>query len=200
MARPKRIEGEPTARQRMEEAFWKTLADMPYHKMTSREVCKRSGVSHNTFYYHFENLDDMARRMLDGLFTPELPLALLSMVDGDRKASIGIEGVPELQQRLSKMRLLVSSGSTELVVLVQSNVLKAWFKTLGVKKSELSQEDLIDLTFVVGGITALLGSGIVPSDPSDIASFAEREVGRGVIRKMDAIARRKQCRAQNIES
>ena len=73
MARPKRIEGEPTARQRMEDAFWGMLADMPYHKMTSREVCKRSGVSHNSFYYHFENLDDMARQMLNGLFVPERP-------------------------------------------------------------------------------------------------------------------------------
>ena len=91
MARPKRIEGEPTARQRMEDAFWGMLADMPYHKMTSREVCKRSGVSHNSFYYHFENLDDMARQMLNGLFVPELPLALLSVVDGSGETAARLE-------------------------------------------------------------------------------------------------------------
>ena len=155
MARPKRIEGEPTARQRMEDAFWGMLADMPYHKMTSREVCKRSGVSHNSFYYHFENLDDMARQMLNGLFVPELPLALLSLVDGSGETAARLEGIPDLQQRLSRMRLLVSNGSPGIV-----------------------------------GIMALLGSDAVPSESRAIATFAEREVGRGVIRKMAAIARR----------
>ncbi len=190
MARPKRIEGEPTARQRMEDAFWGMLADMPYHKMTSREVCKRSGVSHNSFYYHFENLDDMARQMLNGLFVPELPLALLSLVDGSGETAARLEGIPDLQQRLSRMRLLVSNGSPGIVGLVRDEVLSAWLRAIGASEDALSAEDRIDLTFVIGGIMALLGSDAVPSESRAIATFAEREVGRGVIRKMAAIARR----------
>ncbi len=188
MARPKRVDGEPTAKQRMEDAFWDMLADIPYHKMASREICKRAGVSHNAFYYHFENLNDMAHQLLDGLFIPELPLSLLSIVDGDLTSTQGIEAIPDLPSRLSKMRLLASSGSPELAGLVSDEVLKAWLRAIGTDESELSDEDYIDLTFIIGGIMALLGSGIVPSESAALASFAEREVGQGVIRKMAGLS------------
>ena len=184
MARPKRIDGEPTARQRMEEAFWDMLGDMPYHKMTSRENCKRAGVSHNAFYYHFENLDEMARSLLDGLFIQELPYALLAMVDGDFGKSEDIKGIPDLPQRLSRMRLLVRSGSLELVNLVSDMVLEAWLQTIKADESALTKEDRIDLTFIIGGIMALLGSNIIPSESEALTSFAEREVGQGAMKTM----------------
>ena len=38
MARPKRIEGEKTAYERMEDAFWEMLAEMPYNASTSFSV------------------------------------------------------------------------------------------------------------------------------------------------------------------
>lgn len=184
MARPKRIDGEPTAKQRMEDAFWDMLGDMPYHKMTSREICNRAGVSHNAFYYHFENLDEMARSLLDGLFVQELPYALLAMVDGGFGKSEDIEAIPDLPQRLSRMRLLVRSGSPELVNLVSDMVLGAWLQTIKADESALTEEDRIDLAFIIGGIMALLGSEIVPSESVALTSFTEREVGRGVMKTM----------------
>ncbi len=53
MARPKRVEGEKAARERMEDAFWNMLSEMPYHEMTGKELRGRAGVSHNTFYYYY---------------------------------------------------------------------------------------------------------------------------------------------------
>lgn len=184
MARPKFREGEPTARQRMEDAFWDMLGDMPYHKMTSREICNRASVSHNAFYYHFDNLDEMAHSLLDGLFVQELPYALLAMVDSGFGRSEDIKRIPDLPQRLSKMRLLVRSGSPELVNLVSDMVREAWLQTIKADESALTQEDRIDLTFIIGGIMTLLGSEIIPSKSAALTSFAEREVGQGVMKTM----------------
>ncbi len=64
MARPRRIEGRKTALERMEDAFWDMLAEMPYHQMTGRELRARAGVSHNTFYYYFASKEELMEAMV----------------------------------------------------------------------------------------------------------------------------------------
>lgn len=189
MARPKCIEGEKTARERMEAAFWAMLAEMPYAAMTVREVCARARVSHNAFYYHFEGLDDVACKLFDRLTETDLPHALLAMLGSGVETS-DLSAVPQLDERFGKLRLLARSGSPYLVGLVRGEVRAAWLEAVGAAESELSEDDRMDIDFVLGGIMAILACDRPLDAPSALASFAERDLGRAVIQRMSRLSQR----------
>lgn len=190
MARPKRIPGEKTARERMEDAFWEMLAEMPYDKMTGKEICARANVSHNSFYYHFENMDDMARQIFDCLIVPEIPAAIMQSISAGVPVVNNLMGFPDAKRRFDKMCLLASSGSPFLMGLVRQMVLNAWLGAMGLEESDLTPADRLDLTFALGGALTLLGSGLVSLDSDAMREFSEREMGRGVMRAMASLAQK----------
>ncbi len=176
--------------ERMEDAFWDMLAEMPYHQMTGRELRARAGVSHNTFYYHFANMDDMARDIFDRLAAPEVPAALMGAVMGGVGTSQGFaERVPGFELRFARMRLLAASGSPLLVGFVRDAVVRAWLSAIGLAEDDLTTDDRIDLTYAFGGIIALFGSDLT-GDPQAMAAFSRREMGQAVFTTMRQLADR----------
>lgn len=189
MARPKRIAGVKTAYERMEDAFWEMLAEMPYHDMTSKELCVRAGVSHNTFYYHFQDLDDVARKALARVEIEKGPLTVLEMLRQARPAEDAIAALPGFRERYRKLHLIAGSGSALLVGLLQRTAMDAWLNAAGIEESDLTPEDRVDLAFVFSGVIGLMGSA---EDPIVLAGFPEREVGRGALAKLQSLAQRGQ--------
>jgi AcrR family transcriptional regulator len=190
MARPKRVEGEKTAYERIEDAFWELLAQKPYHEMTGKQIRDRAGVSHNTFYYYFENLDDMARKIFNRMATPEVPLALMAAMVEGLGATRGIaERIPDFEQRFTRMRLLAASGSPLLLGLLRNAVVRAWLSAVNLDEADLSVADRADLTFAFGGLMALLGSDL-SSDAQVVNEFYHREIGQGVFRTITRLAAR----------
>lgn len=47
-------------KQALSEAFWQLLEEMPYSKITVREIVDRCQVNRNTFYYHFRDIPALA--------------------------------------------------------------------------------------------------------------------------------------------
>lgn len=76
MARPRKDEAGPSAYERMTAAFWSLLEEKPYSAVTVKRITQRAGVNHNTFYYHFENIDDMAVKMFENV----IPTRLIDMM------------------------------------------------------------------------------------------------------------------------
>lgn len=187
MARPKRVEGEKTARERMEDAFWDMLAEMPYHEMTGKELRGRAGVSHNTFYYYFESMDDMARQMCEEINIAQGPLAVLAVLQGGGVAADAVASIPDFPERYRRVRLLAGSASPLIIGMLHDAVMAAWLGATGLKEADLTPADRIDLEFAFGGAIALLGSGAV-DDPAALAGFAEREVGAGALAKLRGLA------------
>ena len=191
MARPKRIEGEPSALERMEGAFWELLAQTPFEKMTCKELRARAGVSHNTFYYHFESMEDMAARMFKRMAVPQVPVALMAVMAGDQGTVAAMtDALPDFPVRFQRMRLLAGSGSPFLIGLLQEAVLGAWMAAVGVTEADLSSDDQADLAFAFGGFISLLGSDVA-QDPAAITSFTRRELGQGLLGTMRRIAAKK---------
>ena len=62
MARPKRVESTESARQRIEEAYWELLEEMPYSRITISKLSRKAAVNHNLIYYYYENIDDLAEK------------------------------------------------------------------------------------------------------------------------------------------
>lgn len=42
------------------EAFWQLLEEKPYNKITVQNIVERCQVNRNTFYYHFQDIPDLA--------------------------------------------------------------------------------------------------------------------------------------------
>ena len=189
MARPKSSAGTKTAQERLEDAFWAMLAEIPYHEVTCKELRGRAGVSHTTFYYHFQDVDDLARWAFERLAVPEVPAAIMTVVMGGGALEDFAARVPDMGLRFSRMRLLAASGSPFLTGLLREAVIGAWLASVGVDESELSDAARADLTFAFGGIVALFGSDLA-DDPQALASFSQRDIGKSIVRTMYRLSKR----------
>ena len=179
MARPRRDSGEKPAIERMEETFWAMLSEMPYQDITGKELRRRSGVSHNTFYYYFENIDDLAAKMFDRLMeSEESKPTIVSLCNGVGTTNDCVES-PIEPIFYSRMRSLAGSASPLLTGMLKCTVMDVWLDEAHVKEESLSQGDRVDLEFAFGGFVALLSSDLV-DDVEVFRSFAKRDIGLGV--------------------
>lgn len=53
-------------KQALSEAFWQLLEEMPYSKITVKEIVDRCQVNRNTFYYHFQDIPALAEATMQG--------------------------------------------------------------------------------------------------------------------------------------
>ena len=72
-----------------EEAFRRLYAERPLRKISVAEVAELAGYNRGTFYLHYESLEDLLRRIEDGL------LAELHAVVDDSMARLEAGGDPE---------------------------------------------------------------------------------------------------------
>ena len=56
MARPKKIQGQPTMRDKIKEEFWCLYEQRPIERISVKEVCEATGCNKTTFYHHFQDL------------------------------------------------------------------------------------------------------------------------------------------------
>ena len=61
MARPKKNDRDAMATVRIEDSFWKLLEEMSYSDITVLRISQESGTNRNSFYYHYKDIDDLAR-------------------------------------------------------------------------------------------------------------------------------------------
>ena len=176
MARPKRQEGEPTAYDRIAEAYWAELSEKEYSKITISSLAKRAGVNHNLLYYYFQNIDEMAVRFFEentqGEFSAQFLIqALLE----------GRDIAPALREnslvRMQRVRLYARGDSAFLTGIFRNAVVKAWLDGTGKNWEDLSFEDRFDLHFVIGGLISILGTPELSDSPSKLLGFTQREIG-----------------------
>ena len=176
MARPKYERDEQTARERIFEAFWRMVEDGPYEKIGVRGLVRESGVNKNTFYYHFEGVDDLARQATRDVLEPAFLLEMLSMMQGGTM-SAGMQirmQDPVLAKRLGRVRTIArAKGTPELQETLRHAIADAWSTALGFVPADLDEPQRIALEFALGGIMSVLAhtnkDGSKPT-PDQIAS------------------------------
>jgi len=180
MARPRKDDGGVPAQQRLEDAFWAMLAEMPYREMTMGALARRAGVNHNTFYYYFDNLDDMAARLLDDNLVPELPARLLTQFPAG--VDIGeITADADLMVHFRRLCLVVGPhGAAWMADRVKQAVMAIWLTTLGLDPADLDPADAITLTWMIGGLIAVLGQYGHDLDPAQLGPVIQGPLGQGV--------------------
>ena len=188
MARPRKDDSGPSACERIKNAFWKMMEEKGYEAITIGALCRTAKVSPNTLYYHFANLEEVARDAFVENMPYELPISVLQ---GRQKQVYGqlAEKESPLSLRARRVMLFAGSDSGLLRSMATEYFIDAWLETLDVNRDELAENDLIALRFIASGVTAVLGS--VPYDrfvPA-VPDFLESPLGRGIVEELQSLGK-----------
>lgn len=165
MARPRKDEARPSARDRLENTFWQLLEEGPYKDITVRALTQRAQVNHNTFYYHFENIDEMALSLTSKNVPHELIETVSALIEGreitQRLGDFAHDA--NLEKRFKRLQLLLRHGDAQLVELGKKRIVPQYLSILGVDAENLSANDRARISFVMGGMIALISNEEVDS-------------------------------------
>ena len=76
MARPKKTNCSDFATVKIENAFWRLLEEEAFSDITVLRISQESGVNRNSFYYHYEDMNDLAYKAFKNNAGPEVSKAL----------------------------------------------------------------------------------------------------------------------------
>ena len=190
MARPAYRGDQPTARERLREAFWVLLEKEGYGRITVKELASQAGVNPNTFYYHYTAMEDLARDALDAEKLHEIPEAIR---DSARPGNVSLEDALSLVavgDRWRRIRLFSSSDSSVLRRLFYEAFEDFWLSLLGVSRQDLSDEDALDLAFMLNGAMGVIALQGDDYDMGYVRSLPERPLGRGLNETVERLAER----------
>jgi AcrR family transcriptional regulator len=195
MARPKADSNTPSARERIETAFWDMLASVPFSQITVSAISSKAGVNHNTFYYHFSSIEDLAEKVFVDNMLPELPQLMLPVLSGDRSSADRPEGgdVPDaarVSAHFRRARLYASSGSALLIGILRDSIAKLWLDAAGLEDSQLNASERDQLAFIFGGIVSMIAEMGDEADVGRMEKLVESPLGKGVLASLTVIATR----------
>lgn len=157
MARPKEDAQIPDARERIIEAFWQLLEELPYSKITIRKLAERAGVNHNTLYYHFENLDAVAVEAVRREAVPEFVSMAMQVFGGVDNADLELpKSSPRIERSFQRARLMLRKVSPQLMDNMREMIIGLWAAPQGTDHAELTAVGTAKARFLFGGITALI--------------------------------------------
>lgn len=155
MARPKYGRGEQTARERIVETFWRMVEDGPDEKVGVRGLVRASGVNKNTFYYHFEDVDDLVRQATREVLDPAFLAEMLSQVRGAAVRARLRDA--DFQVPLGRVRTIAhAKGTPELQDALREALVSTWADVLGFDRDMLDKSQRVALEFTLGGIVSVL--------------------------------------------
>ena len=166
MARPKASQEGPTARERIKHAFWDLLAEKPFEQITVNDVAQAAQVNRNTFYYHFENMEALAREIIEAMIPTKFVGVLIEGITAGHIDTQLISDAGVTQEQYDRVRLAVNNESGWLFSLVREAVLDMWFERLGLGPDTFTTRDWCRINFVWNGMLGLLGT-------EQIGSFEE---------------------------
>ena len=148
MARPRKDSPEPSARERLIEAFWALLEERPYAQITLSDVARAAGVRRNTFYYHYANVSDLAEDALRG-YIPVALQGIGALRAGRLDQHLSMLFASDPHNLLARRMTLIAGphGTMELIGVVKGIVWELWIDMLGIDESK---RPLFE--FVIGGL------------------------------------------------
>lgn len=156
MARPRKDAGEPGARERIVDAFWGMLEQMPLGSITVGALVEAAHCNRGTFYYYFADLDVLALSVVREEFFSDDSLArglFGALVEGDAEALS--RRVP--QRRLHRMAVAIRAGERRLVEqTIRDDVQRYWEGSLCPEGGHLEPVASFAIQFMVGGMLGFI--------------------------------------------
>lgn len=179
MSRPKSNSSEPSAKMRIEEAFWKLLEEMPYNDISIKQLTKQANVNHKTIYYYYKNIDDIAKHLFEEnirlYFTKTNPL--LAVLSGQQEDFLNhqLSGIG-----VKRAFLYSRSDSSFLNSIFKQYIRENWLLSIGITEDDLSEDEKMDLEFIISGMISLLGKDFSPNNILKVSQIFDRDLGKAI--------------------
>ncbi len=158
MGRPRIDTNEPSAVDRIYEAYWKLLEDNMVKDITISMVSATAGCNRGTFYYHFKDMDELLYRIIekDLMGSEDESYAhLIFRMLATPSSELLLEQVENKMTR--HLFLLASRGGMEIVgSKIKEIVRNMWQSILCEDGRELSFESLLMIEYSVSGLISLI--------------------------------------------
>jgi len=195
MGRPRKENPQELAPAKIEEAFFHLLEEEGYTNITVTRLSQEAGTNRNSFYYHYQDIEDLARRAFlhnaEAADTGTFLTTLLSF----RNAGRDIAGTasPHVVERAKRIMLYAGSDSAFLTRMVYDLLKKIWLSELSIREERLSPAEKLQIHFIFSGLVAALGSKEVRESPRLMASLAGTDLGAAAIAALKSIAHAQAC-------
>ena len=186
MARPRKDSPEKPAIQRLEDAFWELLSERRFPEITIAALSTKANVNHNTFYYYYENLEDMAQQCFERNIPPRLAKGIVALMRGELTEA-DFNGLPEdTSLRMQRFCMFSRGDSIELTTMAKELVQNMLFEAAGKDPAELSPDDIASIDFIIGGLFGLMNNEYVKANPHVLMQKVQKEPGaslaKGLVR------------------
>lgn len=166
MARPRKNTDGPTAKERIHQAFWDNLQEHKLHSITVSMIVKSAGCNRGTFYYHYEDINDL----LNDIVNQELVISLIAqrftivLHTGSTNPESFFTSFDH--ETTKQIALLEKQGGSALIdQALRETVFKIWKAIF--YDQELSKDTTKILEYLVGGIGGLIRSCIKDLDQDE---------------------------------
>ena len=173
MSRPRKNVGERSAYQKISDAFWRLLETEDYNHITVKMITNEAGVNRNTIYYHFDNIDEMARQFfIDEFRETILPNYDLEIVDlSSNKREL---------VRWQRISLFTCKKSEYLESIIRNELRQYWMRQINAKYEDLAFKDKIQIEFILSGTLTSIAMARESNDPNIISELTETEIGKAL--------------------
>lgn len=162
MSRPRRDSAVPPARERMQDAFWKLLADREYRRITVTDIVRSAKVNRNSFYYHFSGLPELADAAIlaevqSSPLVHDAPNPDVDPQEHWRAHITHFMRTPRERERIDRLALLAGPHSSpELVESLHDFARLSLIGTLELDSDHLDLKTDLLLDFTAGGLLSIL--------------------------------------------
>ncbi len=188
MPRPRKDDPQSAAPAKIEAAFWRLLEKVGYPEITVRRISQESETNRNSFYYHYNGLEDLARMAFVNNAERARPLVSSLVVGLQGGVTQQLQLNEEVITHAQRVMLCARSESPFLRRLVNELLRDTWFEELGVDSGRLSPEEMMQVEFIFGGLVAVLGGPEVEESPLIMSALANSDIGRAAIETLKGIA------------
>ncbi len=164
------------------------MEEVGYSGVTVRRVSQAAGTNRNSFYYHYESLEDLARKaFLDNAAGahPLISSLIAGFRDGDTQPVRPDDNAIEHAKRVM---LCARSESPFLRGMVGELIRDAWLEELGIDDSRLTTEERAQVEFIFAGLVAVLGSAEAAESPLVMTRLATSRMGQASIATLREMA------------
>ena len=186
MARPAYDNSQLTAKARLKESFWKLLSETNYSHITVKKLSALAQVNPNTFYYHYNTMDDLAFDALNDEKLHEIPSIIRTKILSKNQISLSetLEYIV-INERWKRIRLFIISDSTILQQHFYNTMEQFWLSLIGVPKENLSEADYLDFTFILHGAISIIKMQTEHYNLNFLKSLPDRALGQGIIQTLE---------------
>ena len=199
VARHRKNSTDDSAQQKLHQAFWDELAETVYTRMSVSRIVARADVNRNTFYYHYDCLDDLARECVKS----QLPAEIIDLVLDQAITPETLQEItataPNMAQRLERLCAAAGpNGSGVLSDYLRQEVAALWLSKLGLAFDDLTEIEVMALKFTTAGIVSM-ASSLEQGNPLELLTrYIKSDFFQNTSSGMIALLKSAQARKANM--